>query len=45
MPFNKSEKKDNQRNEASFEEPAITTKPEKTGQRPPSLNNINKQQQ
>lgn len=45
MPFNKSEKKDNQRNEASFEEQARTTGTEKSAKRPPSLNGINKQQQ
>ncbi|MBW7477522.1 hypothetical protein K0T92_22645 [Paenibacillus oenotherae] len=43
MPFNKSQKKDNQRNESSFREHSITTSPEKTAQRPSSLNGINKQ--
>ncbi|GGG88333.1 hypothetical protein GCM10010918_53540 [Paenibacillus radicis (ex Gao et al. 2016)] len=43
MPINKSDKKENQRNQSSFKEEAISTKQNKMANRPPSLNGINKQ--
>ncbi|MFF2089689.1 hypothetical protein [Paenibacillus sp. NPDC058174] len=43
MPFNKSDKKDNQHNQSSIKEEAISTKENKAANRPPSLNGINKQ--
>jgi len=43
VPFNKSEKINNQRNEASFKEQERTPKAKKQGEVPPSLNGINKE--
>ncbi|WP_155985737.1 hypothetical protein [Paenibacillus gorillae] len=43
MPFNKSDKKENQRNQSSYKEEAASTKLNKSANRPPSLNGINKQ--
>ncbi|UVI27647.1 hypothetical protein [Paenibacillus spongiae] len=44
MPWNKSEKKENRGTESSIKDPAIALTPNKTGNRPPSLNGVNKQQ-
>jgi hypothetical protein len=43
MPFNKSNKTENQQNHSSFREKAISLKTDKFAKRPPSLNKINKQ--
>lgn len=43
MPFNKSNKTENQQNHSSFREQTITLKSEKFAKRPPSMNGINKQ--
>jgi hypothetical protein len=43
MPYNKSEKINNQRNEASFKEEERTPKAKKQGEVPPSLNGIDKE--
>lgn len=42
MPKNKSEKINNQQNMSSTLEPAVTLKPNKAEEYPPSLNNIDK---
>jgi len=44
MPFNKSQKINNQQNESSITETEQTVKSEKAAKRPPSLNGIDKQQ-
>lgn len=43
MPHNKSQKFNNQRNEASINDEEQSVKAEKAAKRPPSLNGIDKQ--
>jgi hypothetical protein len=43
MPWNKSEKKENQQNESSIQESARTIKSDKAADRAPNSNGINKQ--
>lgn len=43
MPFNKSNKTENQQNHSSIRDKSISLKMDKFARRPPSLNKINKQ--
>ncbi|QYR19030.1 hypothetical protein KZ483_13690 [Paenibacillus sp. sptzw28] len=43
MPWNKSEKKENQQNESSIKESSRTIKSDKAADRVPNSNGINKQ--
>jgi len=44
LPHNKSQKINNQNNKSRLKEEAVTPSTEKTSHRPPSLNDISKQE-